>query len=606
MNSGLDIGSKYAYWRLGLALILVVAASFVMMPVLAASSDSEEGIEWGVMAMTMLGGLAVFLYGMEQMAEALKKVAGESMKQILARLTSSRVMGLITGAFITAIIQSSSVTTVMLVGFVTAGLMSLTQAIGVILGADIGTTITAQIVAFKVTKYALLLVAVGFAMIFTGRNERIKQYGNLVMGLGMIFFGMGIMSEGMRPLRDYEPFILLMQNVSNPLVGILVATIFTSLIQSSSATMGVVIALALQGLITLEAGIALALGANIGTCATAGLAAIGKPREAVRVAVAHVTFKIIGVALILPFIPYFAVLVRDLSPAAAGTLVGMDRLAAETPRQIANAHTLFNIGIALVFLPFSNQFARFCEWIVPDRPLSPEEGLVRPSYLDVALIDTPTLALERARLEIGHMGDFVNRMLLESIPALLSGKLEQIREISAIDDKVDILYAEIVAYLGKVGKKELTDSQAKQLSKLLAAVNDLENIGDLIETNALDLAEQCADQHLHMSDVTKKVLTDLHTSVAGSVEVALRAVIMNDAVAARVVIGMKRQIQEQVTSAELHEARRLVANAPNRVAVYSVEVELIEKLKRVYYFAKRMAKTIDQGNSTDASVKDVG
>ena len=231
---------------------------------------------------------------------------------------------------------------------------------------------------------------------------------------------------------------------------------------------------------------------------------------------------------------------------------------------------------------------------------------MRPSYLDVALIDTPTLALERARLEIGHMGDFVNRMLLESIPALLSGKLEQIREISAIDDKVDILYAEIVAYLGKVGKKELTDSQAKQLSKLLAAVNDLENIGDLIETNALDLAEQCADQHLHMSDVTKKVLTDLHTSVAGSVEVALRAVIMNDAVAARVVIGMKRQIQEQVTSAELHEARRLVANAPNRVAVYSVEVELIEKLKRVYYFAKRMAKTIDQGNSTDASVKDVG
>ena len=576
------------------------------MPVLAATSGSEEEIDWGVMAMTLLGGLAIFLYGMEQMAEALKKVAGDSMKQILARLTGNRFMGLITGAFVTAIIQSSSVTTVMLVGFVTAGLMSLTQAVGVILGADIGTTITAQIVAFKVTKYALFLVAVGFAMIFMGRNERIKQYGNLVMGLGMIFFGMGIMSDGMRPLRSYESFIVLMQNVSNPLVGILVATIFTSLIQSSSATMGVVIALALQGLITLEAGIALALGANIGTCATAGLAAIGKPREAVRVAVAHVTFKIIGVALVLPFIPYFTVLVRDISPVAVETLVGMDRLAAETPRQIANAHTLFNISIALVFLPFSNQFARFCEWIVPDKPLSSEEVLVRPSYLDEALVDTPPLALERVRLEIGHMGAFVNRMLAESIPALLHGKLEQIREISAIDDKVDILYEEILSYLGKVGRKELTESQAKELSKLLIVINDLENIGDLIETNTLDLAEQCAAQHLHMSDVTKKVLRDLHTSVAGSVEVAVRAVITNDIDAAREVIGMKSRIQEQVTSAELHEARRLVADEPDRVAVYSVEVELIEKLKHVYDFAERMVKTIEQDHSSKASVTGVG
>lgn len=606
MSSGADIGSMRACRRSGLTPILGVAVFLLVMPVLAATSGSEEEIDWGVMAMTLLGGLAIFLYGMEQMAEALKKVAGDSMKQILARLTGNRFMGLITGAFVTAIIQSSSVTTVMLVGFVTAGLMSLTQAVGVILGADIGTTITAQIVAFKVTKYALFLVAVGFAMIFMGRNERIKQYGNLVMGLGMIFFGMGIMSDGMRPLRSYESFIVLMQNVSNPLVGILVATIFTSLIQSSSATMGVVIALALQGLITLEAGIALALGANIGTCATAGLAAIGKPREAVRVAVAHVTFKIIGVALVLPFIPYFTVLVRDISPVAVETLVGMDRLAAETPRQIANAHTLFNISIALVFLPFSNQFARFCEWIVPDKPLSSEEVLVRPSYLDEALVDTPPLALERVRLEIGHMGAFVNRMLAESIPALLHGKLEQIREISAIDDKVDILYEEILSYLGKVGRKELTESQAKELSKLLIVINDLENIGDLIETNTLDLAEQCAAQHLHMSDVTKKVLRDLHTSVAGCVEVAVRAVITNDIDAAREVIGMKSRIQEQVTSAELHEARRLVADEPDRVAVYSVEVELIEKLKHVYDFAERMVKTIEQDHSSKASVTGVG
>ena len=199
-----------------------------------------------------------------------------------------------TGAFVTAIIQSSSVTTVILVGFVSTGLMSLSQAVGVILGANIGTTITAQIVAFKVTKYALVLVSAGFLTQFVAKQDKIKQYGMLVMGLGLIFYGMSVMSAGMKPLRSFEPFIALMGSVENPIIGIAVAAAFTGLVQSSSATLGVIIALALQGLITLEAGIALALGSNVGTCVTAGLAAIGKSREAIRVAVAHVGFNVIG------------------------------------------------------------------------------------------------------------------------------------------------------------------------------------------------------------------------------------------------------------------------------------------------------------------------
>ena len=251
VNKYLDFVTTDSRTKIVLLLILGMTAGLSAFPTLAADIGvADQSINWWTMSMTLLGGLAIFLFGMEQMAEALKKVAGDSMKQILARLTNSRIMGMITGAFVTAIIQSSSVTTVMLVGFVTAGLMSLSQAIGVILGADIGTTITAQIVAFKVTKYALLLVAVGFGFIFIGKKDHIKQYGHLIMGLGLIFFGMGIMSEGMQPLRTYEPFIALMQNVSNPVVGILVATLFTALVQSSSATMGVVIAMALQGLIT--------------------------------------------------------------------------------------------------------------------------------------------------------------------------------------------------------------------------------------------------------------------------------------------------------------------------------------------------------------------
>jgi len=573
------------------------------MPALAAAAAEQvQDINWWNMGMTLLGGLAVFLYGMEQMADALKKVAGDSMKQILARLTNSRVMGLITGAFVTAVIQSSSVTTVMLVGFVTAGLMSLSQAIGVILGADIGTTITAQIVAFKVTKYALLLVAVGFGLIFTAKQDQIKQYGHLIMGLGMIFFGMGIMSEGMHPLRSYEPFIALMKNVSNPVVGIMAATLFTAFVQSSSATMGVVIALALQGLITLEAGIALALGANIGTCATAGLATIGKPREAVRVAVAHVTFKIVGVALIVPFIPYFAELVRDISPAAAAGLVGMDKLAAETPRQIANAHTIFNVGIAVLFLPMASLFARFCEWVVPDKPLVEEEALVRPRYLNDELIKTPALALDRVRHEIGNMGEYVNHMLAKSMPAFLVGNRDRVKEISEIDDKVDALYSEIVAYLGKISRMPLMDSQAREVTNLLSAAHDLESIGDIIETDTLDLAEQCVANDVRISDATRKILGDLHATIAGIVERALSSVAQNDAEVARNVIALKKVVQTQVDSAELHEAARLIADAPNRVAAYSVEMDAIEKLKRIYYFAKRMAKTVE-ANSPGAEEK---
>ena len=301
---------------------LGVCLGMAAAPALAASS--EDGINWWNMGMQLFGGLAIFLFGMEEMASALKKVAGDRMKTILAKLTTNRFMGMLTGAFVTAVIQSSSVTTVMLVGFVTAGLMSLSQAVGVIFGAHIGTTITAQIVAFKVTHYALLLVAVGFVLVFASKSDRTKQYGMLIMGLGLIFFGMGIMSSAMKPLRSFEPFLQLMRDVSTPIYGILLGAVFTGLVQSSSATTGVVIAMASQGLITLEGGIALIMGANIGTCVTAGLAAIGKPREAVRVAVAHTTFNVAGVVVMAWFIPILADLVGRRLLVGGGRRDGVD------------------------------------------------------------------------------------------------------------------------------------------------------------------------------------------------------------------------------------------------------------------------------------------
>jgi phosphate:Na+ symporter len=570
-----------------LPVIVALLMAALAAPVLAATGEGDS-IEWGYMAMNLFGGLAIFLFGMEQMADALKSVAGERMKLILAKLTSNRLMGAMTGAFVTAIIQSSSVTTVLVVGFITAGLMSMAQSIGIIMGANIGTTITAQIIAFKVTKAALLMVAVGFSMQFFSKQDKIRQYGNMLMGLGLVFFGMSVMSNAMSPLRTYQPFLDLMGQMENPLIGILISAVFTGLVQSSSATTGIVIVMASQGLITLPAGIALAFGANVGTCVTAMLAAIGKPREALRAALVHVLFNIAGVLLWVAFIPQLSAFVLWLSPVYPG-LTGIDRLAAETPRQIANAHTTFNVANTLIFLPFAGQFARLVEWLVPDKPLE-ELVIVKPKFLDTELVETPSLALERVRLEIDHMGTRVKDMIEKIMPAIVSGTRTDLKEVAKIDDEVDILHGHIVTYLGQISRKPLNEKQTDQLVDLMAAVNDLENIGDIIETDLVYLGNQRIEDDVSISEATQEVLEKIHSIVFDTANLAISAVTENDQKAAQEVIAMKSDITRLTDAAAIHEMGRLVAEEPHRLAAYTLEVDIIEKLKRIYYFSKRMAK----------------
>ncbi len=590
MFPGKLIHNTRSYPKQTLILLLAVSGLLMALPAFAADT-AEKGVEWGVMGMKLFGGLALFLFGMEQMADALKAVAGERMKNILARLTSNRFMGAATGAFVTAVIQSSSVTTVLVVGFITAGLMSLSQSIGVIMGANIGTTITAQIVAFKVTKAALLMIGIGFTMLFASKQERIKHYGAMLMGLGLVFFGMSVMSDAMKPLRSYQPFLDLMISMESPLVGILVAAAFTGLIQSSSATTGIVIVMASQGFITLPAGIALAFGANIGTCVTALLASIGKPREAVRAALVHIIFNVAGVALWVMFIPQLADFVTTLSPSHA-ELSGIERLGAETPRQIANAHTIFNLANTLIFIWFTAQLARLVEWLVPDRLLE-EEGLaVSAKYLDDELLSTPSLALDRVRLEVLHMGERVNAMLDKIMPAILTGDRKSLDDVALLDDEVDILYEQIIDYLGKISKQSMTDNQTAEFLSLMEAVGDLENIGDTIETNMVALGHERIDHGFSISDPTKEVLNGFHKLVKRAVDGAVQAVSQLNTQVAQAVIAMKDEINKMANSAAVHEASRLVAEEPNRIEAYTTEVDIIEKQKRIYYFAKRMAKTV--------------
>ncbi|MTW22969.1 Na/Pi cotransporter family protein [Allochromatium palmeri] len=552
----------------------------------------ESMIDWWRMSVGLFGGLALFLYGMEQMATALKAAAGERMKDILARLTTNRFMGALTGAFVTAIINSSSITTVLVVGFISAGLMSLSQSVGVIMGANIGSTVTAQLIAFQLDNMALLMIGFGFVLLVATQRESARHYGGMIMGLGLVFLGMTVMSEAMAPLRDYEPFLDFMATLSNPLPAILIAALFTGLIQSSAATTGIAIVMASQGLMNLETGIALAFGANIGTCVTAMLASIGKPREAVRAALVHVIFNVAGVLVWVGFIGQLAEWVQWLSPMRPD-LSGQARLAAEVPRQIANAHTLFNIANTLLFIGFTRQLAWLVEWLVPDKPAGEDAFIVRPRYLDEELLTTPSLALDRVRLEILHMGDSVREMMRLIMPAILGGNRQTLREIELMDNDVDTLHAEIVTYLGKISRQSLTEHQTRELMALLAAANDLENIGDLIETNLVVLGRERIDQGVSVSEPTRELLLDFHRTVSRALGTALQAVAQNNEIAARTVTAMKREISAIADSAAAHEARRLVAEEPKRIPAYTLEIDIIEKLQRIYYFAKRMAKTVE-------------
>lgn len=552
---------------------------------------TTESMQLGTIGMGLVGGLALFLFGLDQMSDALKLIAGDGLKNVLSKLTTNRFTAALAGAFVTAIVQSSSVTTVLVVGFISAGLMSLTQSIGIIMGANIGTTITAQLIAFKITHYSLILVAIGFFTLFTSKHERVRHYGHMIMGLGLIFFGMQLMSDGTKPLRTYQPFVEMMQQMDNPMWAILVAAGFTALVQSSSATTGLVITLAAQGFISLDAGIALVFGANIGTCVTAGLAAIGKPREAVRAAVVHVLFNVAGVAIWFAFIPQLATFVSWLSPANP-ELVGTARLAAETPRQIANAHTVFNVTNTMLLIWFTTPMAWLVQRIVPER-IEAEVDVTKPKYLDPILLQTPALAMDVVRMELGRLGAAALHMMRGALDTVIHGSSEEIDALEALDDNVDGLYAAVVTYLGKLSQENLSDRQSEQLHDYLAAANYIESIGDMIETNLVEAGRIRLQMNLPISPATEEVLMALNKEVTRATERAIRAIVSNDKERAHKVAAAKQEINRLAAAAEDHLSRRLSAEEPNRLAMFRLESEIMEYLKRMYYFAKRISKLAD-------------
>lgn len=574
-----------------------------------AGPAGPKDFSWADIFIGLAGGLAFFLYGMEKMSNGMKSTAGNKMRSILASLTKNRIIALIVGAFVTMVIQSSSATTVMLVSFVQAGLLNLVQSMGVILGADIGTTITAQMIAFKLTDYALLMVAVGFLLKLLGKTEKSKSVGDIVLGFGILFFGMKLMSDAMNPLRSYPAFINLMKDLENPFLGILIGAAFTALVQSSSATTGVLIVLAQQGLISLEGGIPVIFGANIGTCVTAALAGIGASREAKRVAIAHILFKIAGVLLFIFWIPQFADLIRALA----------GKFGSGTARQLANAHTLFNVSLGLFFLPFIPLFSKIIYFIYPEKE-KPKSQEITTWYIEDAVLETPSLAIDLARAEMSRMAKLLGRMLNGIIIPFLSdeahisnkGKpdeeaqllLKEIPKRDAIhedltllegldlrEEKIDFLEEKLCNYLTHIAQGEITEEQAEEVFGMVSIVKDIESMGDIIHRNMIPLIAKKKRLLYDFSLEGKEELLIYHGKVSKQIRLLEAAFKETDAKLAYKIMKKERKYLDLESRYRARHLKRIILKNEESMETTEIHLELMDLMKQIVLYSANIAQT---------------
>ena len=464
-----------------------------------------------------MGGLGLFLYGMKIMSEGLQKAAGDRLRKILEKLTSNRFMALLVGVGITAVIQSSSATTVMLVGFVNAGLMNLVQAIGVILGANIGTTVTAQMIAFKVQHYALPAIGLGVGLRLFATSRRWQYYGEILIGFGMLFYGLTVMKNGLTALKQHAYFQQAFVTFgNNPVLAVLAGALLTMILQSSSATVGITMTLAVSGAISFKGGVGLVLGENIGTTITALLASIGTNVAAKRAARAHMIFNVIGVCYILLLFPFFIKIVDYITPGnpdlviksatqalAYGMSVGDKPFIA---RHLANAHTLFNVVNCLLFLPLLGVLAKVSTWMVPVHDEDEQETHLR--YLDNRVLDTPSLAVSQARQETIRMMEIATKMFAQTMECSHHYSMKLVDKIYRKENTIDMLQKEITDFIVALSPKSLTPEFSREVNSMMYMVNNIERIGDHSE-NLVKLIERRLGSKVVFSDQAMEEIEDI-------------------------------------------------------------------------------------------------
>ena len=528
-------------------------------------------------ALGILGGLGLFLYGMNLMGEGLQKAAGEKLKKIIELLTSNRFMGVLVGVFVTAIIQSSSATTVMVVGFVNAGIMQLTQAIGVIMGANIGTTVTAQLVSFELTQLAPAAVGIGMVIYLFASKEKSKQLAEILIGFGILFIGMDFMKDAVKPLREFPAFReMLVGFGSNTFLGIFMGFAMTVILQSSSAAMGILLALSSEGLLPLSSALPILYGQNIGTCVTAILSSIGATRNAKRAAIVHLTFNILGTLI-------FAVI---LSKPTIALVTKMN--ATDVTRQIANVHTLFNIINVVILFPFAPLIVKLAMKLLPETE-DEDNGRVT-KYLDSRILETPSIALANTIRECLHMGNITKKSLDNAMNGFFNWSREEAKKTFKKEKKINALQREIIDYLIKLSNKAISGENREIVDGLFNTVNDIERVGDHAD-NIAELVVEGIEKDIPFSKEAIEELRNMYDKVMEAYSNSLKCMKTNDISLAFKVISMEEQIdimEKTCRTTHIYRLNKSLCNPESGIMF----LEMISNMERIGDHSSNIARAV--------------
>ncbi len=533
----------------------------------------------------LIGGLGLFLYGMTLMGDGLQKTAGSKLRTIIGILTTNRFLGIIVGAFVTMVVQSSSATTVMVVGFVNAGLMSLIQATGVIMGANIGTTVTAQIVALNLSDVAPLVIGLAVGVWIFAKNKKTKSSAEIFIGFGLLFLGMAFMKNGLKPLREMPEFTQMIlsfdpDSISSYIIAILVGFGFTALVQSSSATTGILVAMAMEGLIGIEIALPIIFGSNIGTCVTALLSSIGASRTAKRAAIIHFMFNFIGTTV-------FALFFRTPIVIAA-TAMSPDSAA----RQLANAHTLFNISNTLLLLPFAKYLVIAAEKIIP---ATGDEEVEDEVHLDERMLGTPALAIGQVIEEVDSMSKLATRNYDRAINALIDNDVKAIEKVMSREQIINEKQRALVQYLVKLMEENLSVNQRERVNMTLGLISDIERIGDHAE-NIAELAEYKIENKFEFSQLAVEELNDMHRKVLKSCKQSIDAFKNNDIELASKIIMREDKIDKIEATLRKSHIDRLNQGLcqPNSGVIFLDAISNMERIadhtEKIAYYVMDMNK----------------
>lgn len=527
------------------------------------------------LAISLIGGLGLFLFGMSYMGDGLQKTAGSKMKDILAALTKNKLMGVLVGTLVTGVIQSSSATTVMVVGFVNAGLMNLNQAVGIIMGANIGTTVTAFLVSLSITKLATFLVGIGVFMYLASKKKKVKSIAEVIIGFGILFIGMDIMKDAMGPLESNTQFIGLMTKFKNPFLGILVGFVMTAILQSSSATTGILIAVAATGIISFEAAYPIIFGQNIGTCVTALLSSIGANKTAKRAAVIHLLFNVIGTLLFMIFLR------RPVE------LMVLQLVPTNVPKQIAAGHIFFNILNVIIMFPFSGLLVKASEFIIKS---DGEDSEHITKYIDERILVTPSIALTQASKEVLHLGNLAYEQFDTAVKAFETNNEELAYKVFEIERKVNGLTKLALEYLVKLDKESLTNYEKDKLVVLMNAINDIERVGDHAD-NIGELVLYKIDNKVSFSDQAIEEIKSMLNNTMAVYKTSLKALKTINSEDCNKVIEIDNEIDRMYKTLRKNHIERL-NNYICEPSAGIIFLDIIGNLERIGDHSSNIAESI--------------